>query len=58
MNVQLYGTNRTSINIWMEGHWNLCQSFGFLGSICVQDAYTYAGVLIRGDGTRVDTYGP
>lgn len=54
----LYGTNRTSINIWVEGHWSLCMNIPILGSLCAQDAYLYVGVLIRGDGTRNDSYNP
>jgi hypothetical protein len=56
--VSLYGTNRTSINIWVEGHWSLCLSIPVIGSLCAQDAYAYVGVRIRGDGTRDDTYNP
>jgi hypothetical protein len=56
--VQLYGTNRTQINIWIQGHWQYCHDFGRLGHICIQEAYKTVGVLIKGDGTRVDTYSP
>lgn len=55
--VGLYGTNRTSINIWVQGHWSLCLSIPVIGSLCAQDTYEVVGVLIRGDGTRADTYG-
>jgi hypothetical protein len=46
------------MNIWLEGHWSLCIGFSFLGTICIQEAYETVGVLIRGDGTRVDTFAP
>ena len=54
--VSQYGTKQTRMNIWAQGHWSLCMSIPILGSLCAQQAYLKVGVLIRGDGSRVDTY--
>ncbi len=57
--VALYGTGRTQMNIWVQGHWGLCQTVPVVGlTICLQETFPVVGVLIKGDGTRVDTSSP
>jgi hypothetical protein len=57
--VSQYGTNRTSINIWMQVHLQLCSvKVWKLPAVCIRDHYVTVGVLIRGDGTRANTYAP
>jgi hypothetical protein len=53
-NNQFSGTT-TPMNIWLEGHWCLDGDLRFL-HVCFQEKYVTVGVLIRGDGTREDTY--
>jgi hypothetical protein len=46
------------VNIWVEGHWQECMSLPVIGGLCIKDDYPVVGVLIKGDGHRVDTYSP
>ena len=54
--VALHGTAQTQINIWVQGHWTECMSLPVVGSLCVAETLPIVGVLIKGDGHRVDTY--
>jgi hypothetical protein len=54
--VTLYGRTQTSINIWTQGHFQWCLTFPLVGAVYCKDLYPRVGVLIRGDGTRDDTY--
>jgi hypothetical protein len=56
--VTLYGTHQTSKNIWIQGRYQFCLNFPLVGAVYCKDDHPIVGVLIRGDGTRVDTYAP
>jgi hypothetical protein len=52
----LFGSHQTSVNIWIEGHYQFCLHFPLVGAVYCKDDHPVVGVLIRGDGTHADTY--